>query len=629
MLAPLSWLKEYVDITLNPETLAERLTEIGLGVEKITKTEDDVVFELEITPNRGDLLSIVGIAREIAALEGKKLHLPKIKTNVLKIKPKKVLPFKIKPNYNINPRFTGLLIDNVTVKKSPLWLQEKLLKIGQRPINNIVDITNFVMFELGNPIHAFDYHKVSGQKMTVHQTKGGEEFTSVDNIKYRLPKGAVVISDGEKIIDLCGIKGGLNSATLPETKTIFIRVPVEDAVLARRASQVLGLRSEASSIFERGVNRNGTIKALERCADLIMELAGGEIASKLYDFKRADFSPWKLSLRLGRLKKILGFEILEKKVIDILGNLNLSPRKTTRDIIETTIPTYRNDLKLEEDLIEEVARLFGYNNFPKTSIVGKTPFQTIPYFKNFALEEKVKNLLLSCGFSEIYTYSMLSEKDLMDENFNPPDILRIDNPVSRDFEYLRPTLKIGLVKALKQNKANYTQINLFELGKVYLGKSLDEATEKYFLSGISSEKSFYEIKGVLQKIFKNLGINDDPSNLISMTDDGIIFEVDFSSLLQNLNLKVSFVPLPKYPPIIEDLAIVVNPKIKVGEIISEIKKQSRLIVDISLLDQFENAKTFHIVYQHKESNLTTQEVAVVRKRILTALKEKFNARLKE
>src|SRR3989344_3158084 len=288
MIAPLSWLKEYVDITLKPIDLGERLTEIGLGTEQISKIDEDILFEFEITPNRPDLLSILGIAREIAALEDKTIRLPKIKTDLENIKPKKILPLKIQTNHEINPRFTGIIIEGIKVADSPEWLKDRLIKIGQRPINNIVDITNYVMFELGNPIHAFDYDKIKGKIMRVHQTKGGEKFKSVDGLSYYLPKGAVVISDEENIIDLCGIKGGFNSGTFENTKTIFIRVPIEKPVFIRRASQSLGLRSEASSIFERGVNAGGSVEALKRCVDLILETAGGEIASGLFDIKRED-----------------------------------------------------------------------------------------------------------------------------------------------------------------------------------------------------------------------------------------------------------------------------------------------------------------------------------------------------
>lgn len=635
MKAPLSWLKEYVDITLSPKALAEKLTEVGLSVEKITKTSDDTIFELEITPNRPDCLSIIGVAREIAAIEKTKIKYPKLGSFP---KPKKILPLTIKTDAKINPRFTGIIITDVKVGESPKWLKDKLEKVGQRSINNIVDITNYVMLKLGNPIHAFDYDKIKDHMMVVSQTGGGEKFESVDGITYHLPKGAVVISDKEKIIDLCGIKGGKNSGNYDGTKTIFIRVPVEIPNLIRRTSLALGLRSDASSIFERGVNTGGTIDALKRCTDLVLQLAGGEIASNLYDIKSQDFKPWKVTLRISRLNQILGIKIDKKKIIDILDSLNLNPHvilskrsesKDPTEVIEATIPTYRNDLKIEEDLIEEVARIYGYNNFPKTMPIGEIPTTQIPYFKDYRIDEKVKNILKSSGFSEVYTYSLIGEKDLLENSLDPEKSIRVDNPVSREFEYLRPTLKINLIKALNQNKSNFSNVNLFEIGKVYGGENLSKAEENYFLSGITNFKSFFEVKGMLEKLFEDLEIKEDPTKYIEVLGQGIFFELNYSQILKKINSNKTFKPLPKYPPIIEDLSLIVLEKTKTIDIIDEIKNQSSLVVDVSLLDQFENSRTFHIVYQDKNKNLTGVEVAKIREKILKTLKEKFNTSLKE
>lgn len=625
MVAPLSWLKEYVDITLKPEELGERLTEVGLGTEKITNVGDDIIFEFEITPNRPDLLSILGIAREIAAIEGKKIKYPESKIDIEKIKPKKHLPLEIQTNNRINPRFTGIIIDGIKVEESPQWISERLKKINQRPINNIVDITNYVMFELGNPIHAFDYDKIKGKVMYVHQSKGGEKFKSVDNLSYYLPKDAVVISDKENIIDLCGIKGGFNSGTFENTKTIFIRVPVEVPVLIRRTSQSLGLRSEASSIFERGVNAGATIEALRRCVNLILDIAGGEIASILYDIKEKNFDPWTVNLSFGRLTKLLGIKIKKEEVLNILKRLNLSVKNIDKDLIQVIIPTYRNDLKIEEDLIEEVARLYGYNNFPKTIPEGQIPIKKVPYSRNYLIDEKVKNLLKSAGFFEIYSYALISEKDLSIFKINPDKTLRVDNPISREYEYLRPTLKINLLKALIQNKVNFDKISLFELGKVYLGPTLDEAKELYMLSGISNEKNFYEIKGILERIFEELNIEEDPGNFLEITSEGVIFELNFSDILKKTKPKKIFKPIPKYPPVIEDLTFKISEKTKTGLIINEIKKQDSLIETVELKDTYKDHKTFHIIYQNRERNLTREEVGKIREKIVEMLKRKFQA----
>ena len=629
MLAPLSWLKDYVDIKSDPKSLGDKLTEIGLGTEKIEKTSDgDTILDLEITPNRPDLLSILGIAREIAAVENTKIEYPDLKTDLKPKRDTEILPLKIHPDYKITPRLTGIIINNITVKDSPAWLKDKLAKLGQRPISNIVDITNFVMYELGNPIHSFDYHKITGEEMWVRQSKGGEEFESVDEIKYHLPKGAIIYEDTEKIFDLVGIKGGKNSGTYKNTKAVFIVVEVDDPILIRRTSQALSLRSDASAIFERNVNRGGTIDALKRTVDLILELAGGEIASDLIDLKEKEFNPWKLSLRIERLEFMLGIKIPEKEVLDILERLNLQPRLKGM-IIETTVPTYRNDLQIEEDLIEEVARIYGYNKFPKTLPIGEIPTQQIPYYKDYRIDEKVKNLLAAVGFSEIYTYSLISEDDLKTVNYNSELALRVDTPVSREYEYLRPSLKINLQKALYQNRLISPKINLFELGKVYQGSNLDKTEEKYHLAGISNGKNFFEVKGILERLYKDLGIDEDPTEHIELIDEGIYFELDYTVLLEKIAKKKVFAPIPKFPPIIEDMAILASATVLIGDLINTIKAQSVLIAQVSVLDKYRGTRTFHIVYQSKERNLKAEEVGEIRKKILKALKDKHNARLKE
>ncbi len=628
MLAPLSWLKDYITIKSDPKTLGLRLTEIGLGTEKITKEKSDVLFEFEITPNRPDLLSIIGIAREIAAIENEKIKLPQINLDIKPLKPKKLLPLEIKTDHSINPRFTALIINNVTVKESPKWLKEKLEKIDQRPINNIVDITNFVMYEMGNPIHAFDYDKIAGHLMHVDTAKAGEIFKSVDEISYHLPENAVIIRDEEKIIDLCGIKGGYDSGIFPHTKTIVLRVPVEVPMLIRKTSQTLALRSDASSIFERGVNTGGTIDALMRCANLILEIAGGEVASELYDIRKENFAPWQLSLRINRLNKILGIEIPKKEVLRILDGLNLSPKPDKNDSITCLIPTYRNDLKIEEDLIEEVARIYGLNNFPKTLPVGQIPTKQIPYYKDYRIDDKIKTLLQAAGFSEIYTYSLINGNDLTEININFNEVLKVDTPISREYEYLRPTLKINLLKALQKNKANFDNVSLFELGKVYLGKTISEAKEEYRLSGITNTKNFFEVKGILERLFKDINISTNPTEFIEILEDGIFFELNYDHLLKNAAARKIYRPISKFPPFMEDLAIIAPPDIRTGELISAIKKQSKIIEKVSLLDKYQDTRTFHIIYQSYEKNLTGEEVRDIRAKILKTLNAKFNAKLK-
>lgn len=677
MLAPISWLKDFVDIKLPLKDLCWRLTEVGLSVERIIKNSEDTILELEITPNRPDCLSILGIAREIAAIENKS-----IKYQISSIKYKKTvkdLNIKIINNYELCPRYTGIIISGVTIKPSPPLIQERLKKINLRLINNIVDLSNYVMWELGNPIHCFDYDKITDKTMYLQKSVGGEDFTSVDEISYKLPSNAIIIKDKNRVIDLCGLKGGLNTGISNTTKNIFIHVPVYDPVLIRRTSQALGLRSDASAIFERGVNRGGTIDALLRLAELILKYAGGKISSGIIDFKKEEFLPWKLKLSLQRSEKILGLKIPEKRVLEILELLNLSPKKDSDEIIEVTVPTYRQDLKIEEDLIEEVARHYGYNKFSLTLPSGQIPTQKVAYFKDYRFEEKVKNLMAASGFSEVYTYGLISKAQLqkLDSGLLEKAI-KIVNPVSLDYEYLRPTIIGNLLEAIKLNQPNFEKIRLFELGKTYKRIKNYESrnmsyVERNYLVAVSTGEKYYELKGVVETLLSRLNVKNvnfnsldeakvkefslehpyrtalielrvrnqesrilgivgeiSPEILERFSIKGRVTLIDLDySLLEELASGVKqFKPIPPYPAIIEDLTFVFPENILVSEVIAEIKKITPLISNIEFIDAFKDARTFRIYYQSKERNLTEKEVKELREKILEKLKTKFNLKLK-
>lgn len=661
MLVPLSWLKDFVDIKLPLKKLCLKLTEAGLSVEKVIKEKDDTILELEITPNRPDCLSIIGIAREAAVIE--KTKIKNLNSKIIDQKIKKPLKIKIINDFNLCPRYTGIIIENITIKSSPLFIQERLKKIGLRPINNLVDFSNYVMFELGNPIHCFDYDAILDKTMCLQQSLGGEEFTSVDNLSYKLPKNAIIIKDKERVIDLCGIKGGLNTGISEKTKTVFIHVPVYNPVLVRRAGQALGLRSEASAIFERGVNKDGTIEALSLITYLIKKYANGAIASQIIDLKKDNFNPWKIKLSQKRLSQVLGIEIPLKEILIILRLLNFTVKKKDKDILTVSVPTYRNDLKIEEDLIEEIARHYGYNRFPKTLPKGQTPIQTIAYTKNIHFEEKIKNLMTASGFSEIYTYSLISKNQI--EKLDPCLInstIEIVNPVSLDFQYLRPTLLLNLLEAIKLNQPNYNQIRLFELGKIYLTEK-DQFEEKLYLTAISANDDFYSLKSVCQKLLTETRIDQASylpltgskiwhpyrSALVTINRETIgtigeihpdinekfliknrlnAFNINLSLLKKLMGNIKPFKPLSLYPAVIQDLTFIFPEKVLVGDVINEISCLSKLVSKIEYLGVFKDAFTFRLYYQSPEKNLSENEVKEIREKIISNLNEKFKLKLK-
>ncbi len=499
MLIPLSWLKEYVDIKMPFAKLAERMSEVGLTIETWKEVDGDIIFDPEVTPNRPDWMSVTGIAREIAAVTGEKLTLPKI---ISVPKAKSTLELNYKDDPKLCPRTSRILIKNVKVKSSPEWLIKRIKQIGLRPINNLVDITNYVLWLYGNPLHVFDYDKIRGHSMVTELSKGGEEFRSLDGIDYKLPKNAIIIKDLGRVIDLLPLKGGANTAVSSETKNVLLHSIVCDPVLTRRTSQALGLRSDSSTVSERGVDPNGTTKAALKALELILDLAGGEVASPLIEVPEKPLPTWTVDLNHERLENILGIDVQPNKVVEILESLDL---KVTGNY-KVTIPTFRNDLHIEEDLIEEVGRMIGYNSFPKTLPASAVPTIPVAYAHNYDFDYNIKQTLKGAGYSEIYTYSLISEDQLIKLNIDPSKTLRIDNPISKEYEYLRPKLLGNLLDALKINTPNFNDVKLYELGKIYLGESLDKFSEKYSLSGILKGEKFYEATGIIELIAKELGI---------------------------------------------------------------------------------------------------------------------------
>lgn len=652
MLIPLSWLKEYVDIKMPFPQLAKRLSEAGLTVEKWEEKDGDIIFDPEITPNRPDWMSVYGIAREVSALTGAKLKDPTPKIEIKK--PKNPLPITVKLNYDLVPRKTSVIIKDVKVKPSPEWLQKRIRQVGLRPINNLVDVTNYVLWVYGSLLHVFDYDKIRGHQMIIEQAKGGEQFRSLDGLDYRLPSGAIIIKDVGRIIDLLPIKGGENTAASLSTKNVLLHSVVTNPVLTRRTSQALNLRSDSSAIAERGLDPNGTVRAVHHALALIRQLAGGEVASEISDLKASDFKPWTIEVSHDRIEKVLGIKLSKTQVVGSLTRLGLSVSGN----YTVTVPTFRNDLHIEEDIIEEVGRLHGYNNFPKTLPSSPVPTTPVAYARDYDFEYQVEQAFKEAGYSEIYTYSLVSEDQLVKLSLDPTKVLRVDNPISRDFEYLRPHLFGNALEALKLNQPNTTDIKLFELGKSYQGPTLDVATEEMWISAVLSGEKYFQAKGDVESLLQTLRIDyqiipfSKPSPwlhpgrsaeiLVGKEILGNVGEIhptilsrfgikghatrwairyDFLEKLANLTKK--YQPVPKYPAVIEDLSLVLPDKVLYGQVVEAIQKTSHLITNIDLLDTHEGSVTIRLTYQDRTKNLTDKDVAAVRAKVtrnLAALK---------
>lgn len=626
------------------------MTEAGLTCESYKKIVDETILDVEVTANRPDWMSIVGVAREVAAIQGIKIKESKI--NEL---PKKTanFPIDLVPDFELFEHWTGIVIKNVEIKPSPGWLTERIKQMGHAPINNIIDITNYVMYEMGIPMHAFDYDKISGQIMTVQKSKGGEEFTSVDNLSYVLPKDAIIIKDAERLIDLAGIKGGLNSGIKDSTKNIFLHVTIDNPVLVRRTSQALGLRSEASAIYERGPDKGRTVDVIKLAAGLILKLAGGEVASEIIDLKKKEFESWNLEAGFEKIEKVLGIKIPDREVVKILEKLNLSPKESKSGVV-CTIPTYRGDLKIEEDLIEEVARIYGYNKFPKTLPYGRTLGEKIPYFFDDGFIIKLKNLMTTCRYSEVMTLSLIS-RDLIEKfGINKENCVKIINPISLEYEYMRPSLVPNLILGTKLNREN--DVRLFEVGKIY-------PDESYKLAGIATGGTFRNFKGAIDLVLERLNIEgysiefETDKNYLHPSKSGTIkigkdiigvfgelspgissafelhenlftFEFDIGILQKQAKVKM-YEAVPENPPQIEDMTLTFPPKTRIGEVIAGIRNLESRISNVELKDVYRDSYTFRIWYQDPKKTLTNEDVEKIRKAILSAVKTKFGGTTKE
>ncbi len=669
ILVPYSWLKEFIKTKASPLEIAEYLSLCSQSVEKITKTENDFVFEIEITSNRADCLSVYGIARELSAILprfGIPAKLEKLTSYELKNKNyqgKLKLEVEIK-NKKLCPRFTALIFDNVKIAPSPKIVQERLEKSGIRSLNNVVDISNYLMLELGQPMHTFDYDKIIGAKMILREAKEGEKIVTLDGQLRILPQGTIVIEDGKgRIIDLCGIMGGENSAVDNNSKRILLFVQTYDPTRIRQTCQKLSFRTEAASRFEKGVDPEGVIIAINKAKEMFEENCGAQVASKLIDIYPNPLKEKIVELNLDLVEKIIGVKIPRNEILEILKSLGFVINFSSNSQIKVSIPHWRNDdISIPEDLIEEIARIYGYQNLPNNIPLSLPKSEE----KNpFFWEEKIKNFLKYQGFTEVINYSMISEDLLRKTKFDPKDYLKISNPLSSDWVYMRPSLIPSILKNISQNQNNFSDISLFEISKIYIPQGENELPEEIpMLVGAQTGDEFLKVKGILEMMFEELGIknyrfnqpvpktkifnpqktaeiliNEKPVGFLGEIDNQItslfeissriiLFEIDFNSLLENATLSKKYTPLPLYPPIIEDLSFVVPPKIPIGKIIQSIKSTSSIIKSVDLLDIYKNTKTFRIIYQHPLKTLNNKEITKIREKIIEKVEKEFKVKIK-
>ncbi|MCX7797563.1 MAG: phenylalanine--tRNA ligase subunit beta [Melioribacter sp.] len=644
---------------------------------------NDILFDIAITPNRADALSHIGIARDLSAIFDRPIKIPKVELKESNFKSDEIASVEIFDIVNC-PRYVGKVIMNVKIQESPEWLKKRLKSIGLRPINNVVDVTNYVLYEIGQPLHAFDLDKLSGRKIIVKCAADGEKFITLDSKERKLTSKDLMICDAEKSVAIAGVMGGENSEVTYSTKNILIESAFFNPSSIRKTAKRLGLQTDASYRFERGTDYGITIWAARRAAQLIYEIAGGDVAKDEIDVYPNPFQTKYIGLRFDRLKKVLGYEIPEEKIKKIFVNLGFNITKHDKEKITLEIPTYRHDIEREVDLIEEAARIYGYDKIPEVEKISVTLEEKIDQSQ---FNDNVRNILTSLGFFEIVTNSLLKE-DIANKFGNPIAVL---NPQSIEMTHLRPSLIPGMLQAILNNlKVNEKNLQLFEIGKVFERKhndqlkSFDDFYEKESLiiaiTGKAIDREwydktrqfdFYDLKGYVQTILEKL-LNSEKliTNKIFNTNDfnigieikydtkiigrgGLIqkellklydinqdvysFIFDLDEIKSIPTTKKEFKELLKFPKVYRDFAFIVDESIEAETVIEVIKNSSsNLLHHIKLFDIFQSESlgkgkkslAFQLEYYDESRTLTEEEVDKDFWNAIRAVEEKLKAKLR-
>ncbi len=686
-----NWLKDLVEINLPPSDLAKKLTDVGLAVEGIHESGDDFVFDIDLTSNRGDCLSHLGVSREIAAITNSKLKIKNFEDQQL---PTEANLVKIE-DADLCHRFTARIIRNVKISPSPEWLVKRLEAIGERAINNVADITNYVMHELGNPMHSFDFNKLAGNRIVVRRAKPGEMITTLDEVERKLDETMLAICDAEKPVAVAGIMGGFDSSITDETTDVLLEVAYFDRANIRQTSRNLKLSTEASHHFERGVDIENLIRASNRATELICELAGGT-AADFVDVYPTKFEPKTIESEdiQFAVKRLTGLDVENDEINRILNALGIKAKSqiANRNSQIFTVPTWRHDLQIEEDLVEELARIVGYDNIGEElpAAFGAGEFQPNETRK-FQLRQTLSNL----GFDEAISYSFIDSKfdetfalipNFVEENLNEKFVTLQDSIIEGAVR-MRPTLLSGLLDAVRTN-LNFQNRNLklYEIGKVFSASKNENdlpnerelfalvLTGNEMLEGKAMnvrEFDFYDAKGALENAvgatnapnlnFKaadvkhlrkgqsaEILLNDKSVGTIGRLADEIaqsykfkqpvfIAEIDLQTILQADQLKVLYRPLPVYPSVERDISLLIKRNTAFTEIKNTIVLQNfELLRQVEFVDIYEGkgiadderSLTIRLVYRSNERTLTDEQVETVHTRILEKLESETGAKLR-
>lgn len=703
----LSWIREFTEITEQPAELARRLTSAGLPVETVSSTNDgDAVLDIEIFPNRPDCLSVYGIAREVAAITGRSLcpYPAAVGEPSESVAAASLAKVTIEAQ-DLCGRYSARLMQGVRVAPSPDWLAGRLMTVGLRPVNNIVDATNYVLWEFGQPQHAFDFDTLQGREIRVRRARKGEPIRTLDGVARTLDPDMLAIADAARPVAIAGVMGGAATMVTEKTVNLLLESASFDPTSVRRTSKRLGLATDASYRFERGTDIEATVAALNRLADLIQQVAGGTICAGVLDMRPAPAGVRRLRLRPERLDLLLGIHVEPGTILKTLQALQFIVVLCGEEF-DVEVPSHRRDIEREVDLVEEVARSLGYENVPErlpniagTGGIGRTGHRR---------EESIRRGLEAAGCSEAVTYSFAASSDdwglRQRLGAEEPAIepIQISNPIAADLEILRTTLLPGLLGAVARNlNRGQRDVRLYEVGHVFrrgptappphderkhapIGPVEESASLGLAVTGRARpahwmepprEVTFYDMKGLIEAALAEPGVAVAVEPLASsealdlsrsavvvchadgvsrrvgrigaltrawrerfdIRQDVFVAELDLNRLFSLPEMVATFAPLPRYPSVSRDLSLIVSESRSYREVEETIRAVAPdRIVGVSLFDRYRGSElpagtvglSVSVVYQHPERTLASEEVMELQQRILKALEDRLEVRLR-
>ena len=646
---------------------------------------NDTVFELEITPNRPDCLSHIGIARELSAYYGKELKYPEteIKSEISE-KTSDNVKVSIEDS-NLSRRYVTRILKNVTVKESPKWLKERIEAVGLRSINNIVDVSNFILMEMNHPNHVFDLDKIEGNEIKVKSAIKGDKLVTLDEQERELEDGDIVICDSKKILALGGVMGGLDSEVTDNTKNILLEVAQFNPQNVRKTSRRLTLSSDSSYRFERGIDVEDSIKVINRLANLIQEVAGGEILNGYVDVYPVPHENKVAELNFERLNRFVGKVIPREKVIEILRNLEIDV-KDNGETLTLTAPSYRGDLELEQDYFEEVIRMYGFDNIE--NILPRVDINKNSTLDTTKLTDRVKTICASVGLKEVINYSFIPKDALQKLKFtgvSEDKLIDISNPITEDFVTMRPTLLYSLIKNAKDNmNRNVSNIRFFEVSRTFekaeelakedikVGIILAGENDKTLWNPKPVHYDFYDLKGIVEEIFSKLKFQsfsikrsvqtefhpgrsadifvgkeyigsfgeihpDVLENFGLNKKTVLVAEFNIELIKKYINKPFVYQGIVKYPAVPRDLALVMNENILVGDVLKTIEKIDKKVEKVELFDIYQGigvepgkkSVAISILLRDDSKTLEEKEINDIIDKILAKMKKDYMAELRQ